>query len=87
MQVEPNMIINLKPEWQNFEDYKRALKSKYRVKANKAVSRSSFLISKTFNAQDIETHKKELQELYQNKNINELLLLCFEVYQVDIEQY
>lgn len=30
MQVEPNMIIRLKPEWENFEDYTSALKSKYR---------------------------------------------------------
>ncbi|GGI56462.1 hypothetical protein [Winogradskyella haliclonae] len=66
MQVEPNMIITLKPEWQTFEDYKAALKSKYRVKANKADSKSAVLVSKKFNAQDIETYKSQLQELYQN---------------------
>ncbi|RZN84663.1 MAG: hypothetical protein EVB11_01020 [Winogradskyella sp.] len=66
MQVEPNMIITLKPEWQTFDDYKAALKSKYRVKANKADSKSAILISKTFNTQDIEAYKPELQELYQN---------------------
>lgn len=66
MHVEPNMIINLKSEWLTFEDYKKALKSKYRVKANKADSKSSILVSKAFDDQDIENHKKELQELYQN---------------------
>ncbi|WP_299120922.1 hypothetical protein [uncultured Winogradskyella sp.] len=66
MQVEPNMIITLKPEWQSFEDYKKALKSKYRVKANKADSKSECLEAKFFSEKDIEKHKEELQELYQN---------------------
>ncbi|MDC1324873.1 hypothetical protein N8216_02480, partial [Flavobacteriaceae bacterium] len=38
IKVEPNMIIQLLPEWKTFEDYKNILKSKYRVKANKADS-------------------------------------------------
>ena len=41
IKVEPNMIIQLKPEWKTFEDYKNVLKSKYRVKANKADSTSA----------------------------------------------
>lgn len=66
MQVEPNMIIRLKPEWENFEDYTSALKSKYRVKANKADSKSEILISKELDATAIEVYKPQLQELYQN---------------------
>lgn len=66
MQVEPNMIISLKPEWKTFDDYKAALKSKYRVKANKADSKSADLISKTFDSELIETYKPQLQDLYQN---------------------
>ncbi|MFK7832941.1 MAG: hypothetical protein AB8B52_06675 [Winogradskyella sp.] len=66
MQVEPNMIITLKPEWQSFDDYKNALKSKYRVKANKADSKSETLEAKFFTEEAIKTHKNELQELYQN---------------------
>lgn len=66
MQVEPNMIISLKPEWKTFDDYKAALKSKYRIKANKADSKSADLISKTFDSELIETYKPQLQDLYQN---------------------
>ncbi|RNC88352.1 MAG: hypothetical protein ED556_03975 [Winogradskyella sp.] len=66
MQVEPNMIITLKPEWKSFEDYKSALKSKYRVKANKADSKSESLEAKFFTQEDIKTHKESLQALYQN---------------------
>ena len=70
MQVEPNMIISLKPEWHNFEDYKASLKSKYRVKANKADSKSDILIVKYFNEKDIKIYKDQLQKLYQNTIAN-----------------
>lgn len=70
MKVEPNMIITLQPEWKSFDDYKNALKSKYRVKANKADSKSKSLIAKEFTAQEIEYYKSELQALYENTIAN-----------------
>ncbi len=70
IKVEPNMIIQLKPEWKNFEDYKNVLKSKYRVKANKADTKSNSLETRLFNAQDLVTYKDELQALYQNTIAN-----------------
>lgn len=66
MHVEPNMIIYLKPEWQSFKDYTKALKSKYRVKANRADTKSEALEAKIFTVNDIEVHKTQLQALYQN---------------------
>tara|TARA_R110002033_G_scaffold63979_4_gene114995 strand:+ start:923 stop:2056 length:1134 start_codon:yes stop_codon:yes gene_type:complete len=66
MKVEPNMIISLKPEWHSFEDYTNALKSKYRVKANRADAKSDALKTKLFSETDIETYKHQLQELYHN---------------------
>ncbi len=70
IKVEPNMIIQLKPEWKTFEDYKNVLKSKYRVKANKADTKSNSLETRLFNAQDLVTYKDELQALYQNTITN-----------------
>ncbi|MBC2843677.1 peptidogalycan biosysnthesis protein [Winogradskyella flava] len=66
MHVEPNMIISLKAEWQSFEDYTEALKSKYRVKANRADTKSNHLDAKIFTEEDIICHKDGLQALYQN---------------------
>jgi len=66
MQVEPNMIITLKPEWHSFNDYIYALKSKYRVKANRADAKSEKLKAKFFTIEDIKTYENQLQELYQN---------------------
>lgn len=65
MQVEPNMIIHLKPEWQSFEDYTNGLKSKYRVKANRADAKSAILEAKLLSKDDIKTHKDALQTLYE----------------------
>lgn len=70
MRVEPNMMIYLKPEWQSFDDYKNALKSKYRVKANKADSKSEGLVAKRFSNEDVVVHKQELQQLYENTIAN-----------------
>ena len=70
MHVEPNLIIALDPNWQTFEDYKKALKSKYRVKVNKADSTSVSLTSRLFNEDDFANHKQELQELYENTIAN-----------------
>ena len=66
IKVEPNLIIKLKPEWKSFDDYKNILKSKYRIKANKADSVSSTLKTRIFSQQDFITYKHELQALYQN---------------------
>lgn len=66
MTVEPNMIIDLKPQWQNFDDYKADLKSKYRVKANKADSKSKKLNAKLLTEEDIKSNLESLQNLYQN---------------------
>ena len=70
MKVEPNMIITLKPEWTSFDAYKDALKSKYRVKANRADSKSEDLVAKEFTYQEIDHHKSELQALYENTIAN-----------------
>lgn len=70
MHVEPNMIIQLDKNWQSFEDYKNALKSKYRVKVNKADSKSAALEAKLFCEADFATHKNELQQLYENTIAN-----------------
>ena len=64
--VEPNLIVLLDPKWKTFEDYKNNLKSKYKIKANKADTTSSDLKTRLFTEHDFETYKEELQALYQN---------------------
>jgi len=66
MPVEPNMIFKLNSKWKTFEDYTDDLKSKYRVKVNKADKTSSSLTAKLFNEDDFKVYKEELQQLYEN---------------------
>jgi predicted N-acyltransferase len=72
LQVEPNMIIKLQDSWRSFEDYKEALKSKYRVKVNKADSKSAQLHCKLLDESEFKLYKNQLQSLYENtiKNAN-----------------
>ncbi|MFM7765590.1 MAG: GNAT family N-acetyltransferase [Sphingomonadales bacterium] len=44
-QAEPFMLLKIRPAWKNFEDYKLAMHSKYRVRVNKALSCSQHLTS------------------------------------------
>lgn len=64
LRVEPNMRLGL--SWPDFETYKIALRSKYRVKINKADSQSKSLIVKRFDARTIRAHKEQLQGLLCN---------------------
>lgn len=66
MPAEPNMIFKLNSNWKTFEDYNDDLKSKYRVKVNKADKTSSGLTAKLFNEDDFKVYKEELQQLYEN---------------------
>lgn len=70
MRVEPNLILKLDNDWESFTDYKKGLKSKYRVKVNKADTTSSSLKARLFNEEDFATYKDELQKLYENTIAN-----------------
>jgi len=70
MHVEPNMILELNSNWNTFDDYKNDLKSKYRIKANKADTTSSFLKARLFTEEDFARYKDELQSLYENTIAN-----------------
>ena len=70
MHVEPNMIISINENWKSFDDYKQTLKSKYRVKANKADKTSTQLVARILTGSDLEFYKDELQQLYENTIAN-----------------
>lgn len=62
--VEPNMQLQLKENWNSFEDYLAALKTKFRVKAKKALKISKELEVKTIDYDNFNTHLKPMTELY-----------------------
>jgi len=81
--VAPNMRLQLRESWTDFEAYKASLKSKYRVKVNKADQKSALLKVRSFEAEDIDTYRHELQQLY--NNITDRAL--FKTIDLEIETY
>lgn len=62
--VEPNMKLTVKPEWKNFDDYLQSLKTKFRVKAKKAIQLSSKLEISWINNESLPEDVLEMTTLY-----------------------
>ena len=64
--VDPNMVLTIQEEWKTFDDYLAAMKTKFRVKAKKALELSSNLKVVDFNEPNLTDHLAEMKVLYQN---------------------
>ncbi|MBL4642647.1 MAG: N-acetyltransferase [Flavobacteriaceae bacterium] len=62
--VEPNMVLQLDEDWNTFQDYLDAMKTKFRVKAKRALKLSSNLIVKETSIENIKTILPEITKLY-----------------------
>lgn len=62
--VEPNMILEINEDWISFEDYLNAIKTKFRVKAKKALQLSKDIIIKEVNYHNIENKLPQMTALY-----------------------
>ena len=62
--VEPNMVLLLDNDWTNFQGYLDAMKTKYRVKAKRALKLSEDLIVKETSIENIKTYLPEITKLY-----------------------
>ncbi len=62
--TQPSMIMSIPEKWKSLADYLLALKSKYRVKANKAIESASQLECVELNADQIKALEPLLHALY-----------------------
>ena len=62
--VEPNMILEINEDWISFEDYLNAIKTRFRVKAKKAIQLSKDIIIKEVNDHNIENKLPKMTALY-----------------------
>ena len=62
--IEPNMVLSIRAEWKNFEDYLAAMTSKYRVRAKRAFKKGKNLERKELNLEEIALAKDRIHELY-----------------------
>ncbi|WP_299670629.1 GNAT family N-acetyltransferase [uncultured Polaribacter sp.] len=62
--VEPNMMLSIDDNWQSFDDYLAAMKTKFRVKAKKAFKQSAALKIEDITLANIESKVSEMTSLY-----------------------
>ncbi|WP_347173032.1 peptidogalycan biosysnthesis protein [Polaribacter uvawellassae] len=62
--VEPNMVLYLNENWSNFDAYLNAMKTKFRVKAKRALMLSCDLVVKDSSIENIKELLPEITKLY-----------------------
>lgn len=63
--VQPDMILDIDPEWKTFDGYLAAMSSKYRVRMRKAIKDMNGVEIRRLTLPEIEQHLDGLKELYQ----------------------
>jgi len=62
--TQPSMIMEIPDNWKSLRDYLAALKSKYRIRANKALEKARELERVELNYEEIAAIEPQLHELY-----------------------
>ena len=62
--VEPNMVLKLHKSWQTFEDYLTAMKTKFRVKAKRALNLSEPMQIVKVTTENFTSQIKNIDQLY-----------------------
>lgn len=63
LNTDPEMILDIRPEWKNFNDYLEALSSKYRVRANNAMEKFRTIDIRPLNTREVIKYQGELHRL------------------------
>ncbi len=64
--VQPNMILNIKPEWKTFEDCSNDLSKKYRARLKSAKKKIDGIQKRELDIESIKKYRNEMNILYQN---------------------
>ena len=64
IEVDSEMILNINSEWNNFNDYKDALKTKYRKRIRKALESSNNIKVIALSESDFDKYDKEILNLF-----------------------
>lgn len=66
IEVDPEMVVEIKDYWSNIDDYLFDLKKKYRKKIQKVLKLSDEIKIQQMNSQDLEKYSDKIQELQNN---------------------
>jgi len=62
--VEPNMLMDIRPDWESFEDYMGAMASKYRTRVKSAYKKSKTLEAKEMSLEEMEEASDKMYALF-----------------------
>lgn len=62
--IQPKMILNIRKDWNTFEDYLAAMTSKYRVRAKRAFKKGKGIEKRELNIESIKAFLPRIDELY-----------------------
>jgi len=62
--VNPNMLLDIRPTWNKFEDYLGDMASKYRTRMKKAQKRASAIAIREMDAAELQQRMNEMSALY-----------------------
>lgn len=66
LETEPNLILNIKAYWKNFDDYVTNMSSKYRQRVKKVLKNTVEFEIRTLSQPEIEEREDDLLTLYKN---------------------
>ena len=64
--IDVNMVLDIKPSWSSFDDYLKALNSKFRTKTKQVLKKSEQLEIIDFEIDTIQERLSEIDKLYHN---------------------
>ncbi|SEL47550.1 hypothetical protein SAMN04487910_2565 [Aquimarina amphilecti] len=62
--IDVNMVLKIKSNWNNFDDYLDSMKTKFRTRTKKVFKKSADIVVKDFSDEDISIFHKEIDTLY-----------------------
>ena len=70
VKVQPNMMLDIKPNWLKMEDYIKSLNKKYRIRYNRARTKFSNIERRELDLETVKFNSIELHALYLNVSNN-----------------
>ena len=64
LRIEDEMIFKISTNWKNIEDYKNALKTKYRKRINDIINKSSDILVRPLKNDELNKYDSRIQELF-----------------------
>ena len=64
LKVQPNMTLEINENWQTFDNYLAAMRTKYRTRAKRAFKKSKEINFIEFNTQEIKENEAEIYDLF-----------------------